>query len=204
VAAIGCLLVALLSGLGSRSARLPSQYQPVLVAVRALAAGHSVVAADLSAARWPSSGVPLPAVREVAGAVGRRLATSIERGQPLLAGALLEPAIAAALAAGRVATTIMLADANQAAIVATGAHVDLYRGSGDGVLVDGGAPARPSNVAVARNAIVLAVLPSPGGTANPMAGNAPISLVIATDSSTAGRLAQQLPATFLATLVAPS
>jgi hypothetical protein len=116
---------------------------------------------------------------------------------------LLEPAIAQALAAGQVTTTVRLADPNQASILRSGARIDLYADSGAGILADGKTVASNGGAAIAKNAVVLAVLPAAGQLSQQLAESTGLGLIIATDPATAGRLATRLSAPFLATLVPP-
>jgi pilus assembly protein CpaB len=198
VAALGCLVMAVLGAIGTGSRTGPGTMGPVLVANRALEPGLILTAADLRTTSWPATAVPADALRQPEQAVGRRVATSLARGQPIQPGSLLDPAVAAALRLGRVTTTVTLADQHQAAILATGAHVDLYS------VVEGGestATSVGSSSPLARAVTVLAVLP---GTATADAGGTGgLGLIIATDPVTADRLAAHLSTPLIATLVPP-
>jgi pilus assembly protein CpaB len=201
LAAAFCLIAAVVSAL--RPGGSTGQLVPVVVAARPIAAGATLTATDLRIARWPAGDVPSGAVGQLPGAVGGRVAGPLARGEPVSSGVLLAPAVARALALGLVATTVTLTSPDQAAILHTGAVIDLYSGSSDGVMVEGktvsdGSPAQP----LANDVEVLAVLPAaPAQSA--VAGNG-LSLVIAARPATAARLAAHVSGTFLATLVRPS
>jgi Flp pilus assembly protein CpaB len=159
-----------------------------------------LAAADLSPARWPATAVPAGALHRSIDAVGRRVAGALARGEPIQLSSLLEPAIAAALGAGQVATTVTLADPHQVAILAIGSRIDLYGATPtSGGLVQGAA----EGTAVARNALVLAILPATELSGDLSPPDTP-GLIIATDPTTAGRLAAHMSTPFLATLVPPS
>jgi Flp pilus assembly protein CpaB len=199
VAALICLVLAVLGGLGFGGHAAPAALGSVLVANRELQAGVVLAGADLSSARWPATSVPAGALHRSAEAVGRRVAGALARGEPIQSSNLLEPAIALALGSGLVATTITLADPHQVAILARGSRVDLY-----GTASPGGslAPGATEGTAVARNALVLAILPATALSGDLSPPDTP-GLIIATDHTTAGRLAAHLSASFLATLVPP-
>ena len=193
-AALICLGVAVLSALhpGPRAGSVA--LDQVLLADRALMPGVVLAAGDLRSAHWPADAVPAGALRQPSQAVGRRVATTLARGQPIQPGSLLEPAVADALSQGKVTTTVTLADQHQAAILAKGAHIDLYVAVEDGPSAGSGIDAK----ALARDVTVLAVLPaaetSDAGT---------LSLIIATDPATVGRIAARLSSPLIATLIPP-
>jgi pilus assembly protein CpaB len=199
VGALICLALAALGALGFGGHAARAALGSVLVASRSLQPGVVLAAADLSSARWPANSVPTGALRRDADAIGRRLAGALARGQPIQLGSLLEPAIATALGSGQVATTVTLADPHQVTILASGSRVDLYGAASTGAgfgqgTVEGGA--------VARNVLVLAILPATELSGDLSPPSSP-GLIIATDPTTAGRLAAHMSAPFLATLVPP-
>ncbi|MEO6701907.1 MAG: SAF domain-containing protein [Jatrophihabitantaceae bacterium] len=200
IAAAACLLGAVISAFGSGGAR-SGPLVPVLVASRALAAGTSLTNADLTVLRWPAANVPATAPSSLAQVIGRRVAADLARGQPIAPGSLLEPAVEAALATGRITTTVSLADPNQAAILRPGVHVDLYAEAADSVLVQGKTVSGSASVAL--NVVVIAILPAPTQMGAQPDSSRGLSLVIATDRNTVSRLAQHLSTPFLATLVPP-
>lgn len=197
LAAAFCLVAAVVSAL--RPAASPERLVPVVVAARPVAAGATLTATDLRLARWPAADLPAGALGQLSGAVGGRTAGPLARGEPVGSTVLLAPAVARALALGLVATTVTLSSPDQAAILHTGAVIDLYAGSSDGVLVEGKAVAEGGSAQpLAEGIEVLAVLPAPSAQARPG-----LSLVVAARPATAARLAAHVSGTFLATLIRP-
>ncbi len=172
----------------------------MLVTARPLGPGVLLTSADMRTADWPAAAIPAGAFRRPEQAIGRRLASQLAGGEPVASGALLEPAIAAALADGKVATTVRLTNPNQGAILRNGAVIDLY-GAADDVLVSG-KPIVSGSRAVATNVEVLAILPASEGV-DSRGQPAELNLVVATDRVTAARLADHLSSSLLATLTRP-
>lgn len=191
-AAALCLVIAALSALRSGSRPESVATGQLLVADRALQPGVIVTARDLRSTRWPAAGMPADVLRQPAQAVGHRVAAALARGQPIQSSSLLEPAVADALRQGKVTTTVTLADQHQSAILANGAHIDLYGAAQDGQ------PAASDSKPLARDVTVLAVLPT-----NDATGSGTLSLIIAADPTTADRIAARLASPLIATLVPP-
>jgi len=197
-AAALCLLGAAASVLGNPRPAA-SGTVPAVVTRHPVSAGAVLAAPDLAAARWPIGSLPpgaLPAPR----LIGRRVALRLPAGVPLTDEFLVQPAIAAALAAGRVTTTIRLANASQLAVLQPGCQVDLYLPPPDVTGTDSAASAGP----IAHAAQVLAVLAETSDP--PVANSDPASgagLIVAVTRSTAAQLAPQLGSPLLATLVQP-
>ncbi|MGI8667965.1 MAG: SAF domain-containing protein [Jatrophihabitans sp.] len=203
LAAMLCLVGAGLSALGSGAGHRVGELVPVVVTARPLTAGAQLSATDVRTARWPAGDAPANATVQAGQVIGRRVAVAMARGEPVSLGALLEPAIASALAAGRVATTVTLSDVSQAAILRSGAVVDLYAGSDNNVVVEGKTVSgSESGRPLAEDVQVLSVLSAPTGSAQPPDAST-VSLVVAIEPGTAARLADNLSGTFLATLVQP-
>jgi Flp pilus assembly protein CpaB len=196
-AALICLTIAVLSAFRPGSRSEPTAIGQLLVANRGLQPGMVLTADDLRSARWPATAVPTDALRRPEQAVGHRMAAALARGQPIQSGSLLEPAVADALRQGRVTTTVTLADQHQSAILANGAHIDLYGAAEDGQLAGSGVEGKP----LARNVTVLAGLPAAGTTDSGSPGT--LSLIVATDPTTAGRIAAWLATPLIATLIPP-
>lgn len=192
MAALLCLAIAVLSAFRSRSGPDSAALGRVLVADRALQPGAILTAADLRSTGWPAAAVPVDALRQPGQAVGHRVAAALTRGQPIQAGNLLDPAIADALRQGKITTTVTLADRHQSAILANGAHIDLYGAVQDGQPIEG--DSKP----LARDVTVLAILPAAATT-----DSGTLSLIIATDQTTASRIAARLAAPLIATLIPP-
>ena len=110
----------------------------VVAAVRDLAPGLPLVAADLRTLRLPRAMAPDGALTAVADVVGRAVAGPVRRGEPLtdvrLLGAGLLPG-----GAGMVAVPVRLADAATAALLHAGDRVDVLgaptQGSGSATTV---------------------------------------------------------------------
>lgn len=196
-AALICLAVATLSAFRSGPHREPTAVGQLLVANRVLQPGVVLTADDLRPTRWPATAVPSDALRQPEQAVGHRMAAALARGQPIQSGSLLEPAVADALRQGNVTTTVTLADQHQSAILANGAHIDLYGAVEGGQLSGGSIDGKP----LARDVTVLAVLPAAGTSSSGSPGT--LSLIVATDPTTAGRIAAWLATPLIATLIPP-
>lgn len=199
VAAVLCLVLAVLSALSSRAAPAPQPRSSVLVTTKPLPAGTVLAASDLAAVLWPAAIVPAAAVGRLSDALGRTVGAAMSRGEPLTAARLLDTGISAALAPGQVALTISLAGSDQAAILQAGALIDLYIASADAVI--SGSPSPGGGHRVGASLRVLAVVPPP---ADPASGSGGSSLVIAADRATAARFADRPAGPFLASLVPPS
>ncbi len=197
LAALICLAIALLSAFRPGYPSEPAADGQLLVANRVLQPGVLLTVDDLRSARWPATAVPTDALRQPEQAVGHRMAAALARGQPIQSGSLLEPAVADALRQGKVTTTVTLADQHQSAILANGAHIDLYGAVADGQL----AGSSPDGKPLARDVTVLAVLPAAGPASS--GGPGTLSLIVATDPTTAGRIAAWLATPLIATLIPP-
>jgi Flp pilus assembly protein CpaB len=196
VAALLCLLLAAATALTRHPA-------PAAATISLVVASHSVTAGallreqDLSLVAWPARAAPADIARVPSAVAGRRAATNLARGMPVTSADLLEPLMAAALGRGLTATTIVLANTSQLAILRIGDRVDLYPS------VDADAVVTPRSTGadgspIARGAEVLSILPAPEATTE-----AKPALVVATDPGAAAQLAIQGSRTFLATLVRP-
>ncbi|MDQ1743001.1 MAG: hypothetical protein QOE23_1340, partial [Pseudonocardiales bacterium] len=137
VAAALCLLLAVVSALGSAGSPAPPHRTPLVVTARPLAPGTLLAAADLATVDWPAQLVPTGAVRRLADVLGHIVAAGMTRGEPLTEARLLDTGISAALTPGQVALTIGLAGGNQATILQAGALVDLYAADSDTALSTG-------------------------------------------------------------------
>jgi len=173
--------------------------QRVLVTTRALSAGATVASGDVRVILWPTDAPQSTAISNPQLVIGRRTALALARGTPVEASALLEPRLATALAAGNVAMTITLADANT--LLQAGGYVDLYAHDADSSVLIEGKSIGPSTDSgpLASRVQILSVLPAPATRSE----NTNSTLVISINRTTATRLSSHAGATFLATLVAP-
>jgi Flp pilus assembly protein CpaB len=197
VAASLCLALAVLSAVTSHGKSSVRQ-SPVVVSARPLLPGAVLTAADLRSVLWPTATVPAAAILRLSDAVGHTVGAAMTRGEPVTIARLLDTGMASALGPGQVALTVTLAGNNQAAILRSGAVIDLYTPAGEAVLADGRPlAANGSGHRLATNIRVLAVLP-------PSEDGPGSSLVIAADRTTAARLADRPAGPLLASLVPPS
>lgn len=195
VAALLCLVLALVTALGSADGSASRHRSPVVVTTRPLGPGTVLAATDLVTIGWPDELLPTEAVSRLADVLGHTVAAAMTRGEPLTRARLLDTGLSAALQPGQVALTIGLAGGNQAAILQAGALVDLY--AADSAALIAGSPLPPgTGHLLGSNLRVLAVLPA--------AADSGPSLVIAADRSTAARFADHPTGQFLASLVPPS
>lgn len=96
----------------------------VVVAAHDLAAGSTLAASDLRTARLPSAVAPDGVTAGSAPLIGRVLATGARRGEPITDVRLVGSG-ALALGPGLVGAPVRLADAGTAALLTTGAVVDV-------------------------------------------------------------------------------
>ncbi len=184
-----CLLLAVDSALTAhaRSAAPVPATSSVVVAARALPAGHLVSSADVRLAQWPRGIVVAVDLRRRADALGHRVATAVGPGEALSSTRLVGRGLTAGLARGQVAVPVQLADAHAADVLHAGERVDLYAlpHDTDGVAApDAGAARQADATVLATGLAVLAVLPGSDATAEP----AGVELLVAASQPTALRL----------------
>jgi Flp pilus assembly protein CpaB len=115
-----CAAVAVVAGI--RSARPPSgPTVTVAVAAHDLPGGTVLVAGDLEQWRYPAGVAPRGSVADAA---GRMLAAPVRRGEPVTDVRLVAPSLVSAYP-GLVALPVRVADADAAALLRVGDHVDL-------------------------------------------------------------------------------
>ncbi|HST66522.1 MAG TPA: Flp pilus assembly protein CpaB [Mycobacteriales bacterium] len=178
------LLVAAVLAVRPHPAAVPAAAAPpetdVVVAVRDLAAGTVLAAADLRTVAMPAGLVPAGVVGRPSVLVGRIAAGAIRRGETVTDARVVGPGLTAGLGPGEsAAVPVRLADADAAALVRPGDRVDVL---GTPVAPDGTQPAAGDAVDVATGVRVLAVL----GGRDAADG---VVLVIGTTQQTARRLA---------------
>jgi len=126
----------------------------VVVVAREVAAGATLAAGDLAVRQWPRAQVPDGALRDPAAAQGRVLVGAARAGEAVTDVRLVGPELARREGSpDAAAVPVRLADADVAALLVAGSRVD--------VVTVG--PSADEPVVLARDAIVLAVLP-PGDT----------------------------------------
>jgi pilus assembly protein CpaB len=194
LAALSCLLLAAASAVAARSPDSASargqsaQTRSVVVAARALGAGHALARRDLAIVAWPRRLVPVGAYSASRQLVGRRLAGPMAAGEAVTTARVVGAGLTAGLPPGTVAAAVRT-DADVASFVHPGDHVDVLAGPAD-ENAPVGSPAEPRAarsraVAVAQAVAVLAVLPP----TNSPASTDTTQVIIATDRGTALRLA---------------
>jgi Flp pilus assembly protein CpaB len=194
VAAALAAVAALIVAAGLRAPPPPTV--GVLAAAHDLAGGAALRSGDVVTVRLPPSAVPDGALRDHA--AGRRTSGPLRRGEPLTDARLLGPGLLAGYPQGTVAAPVRVADADVAALLQTGDHVDiLAAGSASGGVTDDPAAAGAGAVArdepvpdgagvVARDVPVVAVV---GGGAE-SAGREGVLVVVAVPGGVAGVLAR--------------
>jgi Flp pilus assembly protein CpaB len=120
----------------------------VLAAARPIAAGASLVAADLTIVRVPAPAVPTGALTTSDAAVGMTVAGPLARGELLTPTRHIGPGLLDAVAPGSVAAPVRVADPAAASLVRHGDRVDLLA-----VPADGG-----RSVVVAADVLVLTTM----------------------------------------------
>jgi Flp pilus assembly protein CpaB len=185
VAALGCLLLAVVSAVAARGHQSGPREQrtPVVVSSHDLPAGRVLVAADLQLARWPPALVPRGATSDERALIGHRLAGPLTRHEAVLPSRVLGPGLTAGLGADEVAVPVRVSDPAGAALLRPGERVDLIAAA------PGSATAAPQRATtVARRALVLAVLPSTKPE-NDAANTGTTALIVAVNRESAGEFA---------------
>ncbi len=148
-----------MSALDAASARAPRHTVGVVVVARPLPPGHLLVRRDVTLARFPSSLVPVDALRHANEAIGRRLAGPLSPRQVLTPGLLVGSGLTAGLPPGLVALAVDV-DGGSAGLVRRGQYVDLLaRPSPDLGAVPGAAAETRRSSGLATHVLVLATLP---------------------------------------------
>lgn len=189
LAAGTCLLLALASALGAGSGRRSTSAVtvPVVVAARALPAGHVLAARDLRVARWPPGLRPPGTAADPRRLIRETLAGPLAAREAVTRGRVLGPDLTTGLDPGTVALPVTLG-VDVGGLVHVGDRVDLVAIAAGSLDLPGGGsadPGRPSVVAI--GAPVLAIGPAPGA-----GGSAVTRLVLATDRPVALRIAGML------------
>ena len=110
----------------------------VLTAAHDLTGGAPLRPSDLNTVRLPSAAVPAGAVH--GHAAGRVLAGPMRRGEPLTDARLLGPRLLAGYGRGLVAAPVRVADADMAALLHPGDHIDILAASPDAGIAAGTGP----------------------------------------------------------------
>ncbi|WP_375491846.1 SAF domain-containing protein [uncultured Jatrophihabitans sp.] len=121
-----CLLLALDSAVIAHARTAAPSAVPVVVAARALPAGHRVSPTDIRIVHWPRTVRAAADLRRRADAVGRRLSAALTPGEPVSSTRLIGSDLTAGLPAGQVVTAVQLADPHAGDLLRTGDRVALY------------------------------------------------------------------------------
>lgn len=115
-----------LPGAGTPGARAPARAVDVPVAARDLAGGSVLRPEDVQVLPFAAGTVPAGALRSAAAAVGRTLAGSVRRNEPLTDARVVGPGLAVlAGGSGAVAVPVRLADPGVAGLLRPGDRVDV-------------------------------------------------------------------------------
>lgn len=158
----------------------------MLVAVRDLAPGTTLSAADLATVALPAAARPSDAPTTVDDLVGRRVVVPLLQGDAVLARHLLGASLLDGYGSDMVATPLRLADSSALAVLRPGDVVDVIAATAGAATDAGGSEA----VVVARGVRVLLTSASATGTTSggllsaPSGADTP-SLVLATTSTEA-------------------
>jgi Flp pilus assembly protein CpaB len=188
-AAGACLLLALGSALGAarHPKPAPPRTMPVVVAARALPAGHVLAPRDLRIARWPPGLQPAGTAADPEPLLHETLAGPIAAREAVTRGRLLGPDLTSGLAPGTVAVPVTLG-LDAGGLLRAGDRIDLIAiavGSLDRP-GPGGMDAGPPSV-VAAGVRVLACSRVSGADGSPVT-----RLVVATDRAIALRIVGSL------------
>lgn len=201
-AAAACLILALVSFIGSARNRRQTDVRPLWIASRSLAAGTTLTSADVMRVEWPAQFVPSAALPSVNDLVGRPIGAPIGRGEPLTTTRMLDTAVIAGLQPDQVAAPVVLPDRGQRAFLHVGSSVDLYAAAPDSGSVTGASSTSTGTPGATRpivsNVRLLAVLPAPDA-----GGDNRLTVLVAVDRDAAARLAGHASTPLLATLVRP-
>jgi Flp pilus assembly protein CpaB len=99
--------------------------EPVVVAARAIAAGHELTAEDLRVIGWAGPVRPASALGEISAATGRTTAGPLEPGSVVTESQLLGPGLLTGQPADLLAVPVRLADPAAALLVRRGDRVDV-------------------------------------------------------------------------------
>jgi len=202
LAALTCVVLA---GASALAARRPDAAGPgkatevhVVVAARDLGVATALTIRDLTIAAWPRQLVPTGATSDPRSVLGRRLAGPLRKREAVTATRLVGADLTAGLAVGEVATAVSI-EADLAAVLRAGDHVDVLAGAPLDVVTGSAASQGTAAVLVAEAAAVLAVLPASDAVG--VAGSTQILIV--TDRATAVRLVALQGRRVLAVVLSP-
>lgn len=153
---------------------------PVLAAARDLPGGAALTGGDFRTVHLPTGLVPAGIVDTAAKVAGRVLAAPVRSGEPLTDARFVSPGLAGGLSSGLVAYPLRLDDADVAALLRVGDHLELYAATSSGSEFAGRLAQRVRVVA----------LPLPTARGKGAAGAAGALVVVAAAPATVSRIAQ--------------
>lgn len=156
---------------------------PVVSAVRDLAVGTVITAADVTVVEVPGGAAIGSALTDVHRVTGQRLATPLGRGSPVYTTSLVGDGLLTGTAPGTVAVPLRPADPATVQLLAPGHLVDVVLSTGDGY------DATADSVVLARSVAVLWTDPGGAGGGWPGAGPDGGLVVVAAGADEAAALA---------------
>jgi Flp pilus assembly protein CpaB len=186
-----CVTLAVSSAVSARrDATAKGSTAPVVVAVRALPAGHVLIGLDVVVRQWPARVRPGAARASPNEVVGRRLAGPIAADEAITSTRLLGRDLTTGLDDNSVAAPIAVDDAHLADLIHPGDRVSVlatprrseWAGTGAGTDTNSSTDV----TVVVTRAVVLAVLADPGDGV----GTAATEIVVAVPRETATRIAR--------------
>ena len=173
----------------------------MVIAVRALPAGHVLTRSDVRVARWPAGLSPAGAPADPTVVLGRRLAGPLTAREAVTSTRLLGRNLVAGLPGDVVAAAVPLADAHAVDLVRAGDRVDLLSAgrSDDLAPPTGSSIAAPAVATVIEGARVLAVFAAGSGGSD----DTNAEVVLAVPRGVAGRIARESPTHVFTAVLAP-
>lgn len=125
VAALLCLVLAVVATIDAHERAAGAPLAPVVVAARDLAAGTVLRANDLRLAHWASAEIPPRALTAVRAGMGNSIAAGMDQGEPLTSARLRGPGVTVGLATGFVAVTVTISGPTTLGLIRAGDTIDL-------------------------------------------------------------------------------
>ncbi|HEY2982604.1 MAG TPA: Flp pilus assembly protein CpaB [Jatrophihabitantaceae bacterium] len=194
--ALGCVLLAAVTAMGTRHEPPPAAAGSVVVAARDLPAGAQLTGSDVRVLAWPVNLRPPGAISRPAQVIGRRLAGPIRADEALTGTRLAGADLTAGLPPELRAVPVELAGSAMPDLVRVGDRIDLLVNDQQ----DGDATPSPSAHVLAEGVRVLAVA---GRPPDPGADGESTGLIVAADQQTALRIAAASGRSVLATVRKP-
>ncbi|NKX49629.1 Flp pilus assembly protein CpaB [Arthrobacter deserti] len=182
---LAALLLCAAAGLGVQALTpAPAATVPMVVAADDLPAGTVLTAAHLTVRPYPAATGPPGSSPAPPHVLGRRLASALRAGSPVLDTSLAGPGLLAGSPAGTVAVPVRPADPSTVQLVVPGQLVDIVLSSGNGL-------EQPASSAVLARSVPVLWKADGAGTAGGLPGSAPAEglVVVAASPAEAAALA---------------